>query len=326
MGMSIVTQTEQDVKVFLCPYEDTFRAWLEEHDRSPKTVRLYMTGLRDFTTWFESATGRALDPALITPLDVRSYRTHLMDERKAANSVNSYMAAVRAFCKWAAEGGLTTVDPTRGVKGVKIVEQAPRWLSRQEQYAILRAAQERVQLGDLRADDEFSPGYVWPRRDVAIIVLMLNAGLRLSEVAALQVDDVVIRPRSGNVTVRSGKGRKTRVVPLNKDAREALKAWIEVRAKRAAEGVTALFLSQKGGALTARAVARVVETVGDRANVKVTPHMLRHSLAKNLVDQGVSLDQVGMALGHESLDTTKRYTMPSQADMQAALERVAWSD
>jgi integrase/recombinase XerC len=73
-------------------------------------------------------------------------------------------------------------------------------------------------------------------------------------------------------------------------------------------------------------VARRVEYIGTCANVNITPHMLRHSLAKNLVDEGVPLDRVGGLLGHESLDTTRRYTMPSAADLQAAVERVAWRD
>lgn len=218
-------------------------------------------------------------------------------------------------------------DPSSGIKGIKLAESetTPKWLTKQEQYALLRAALKEVQSGDLRAKgDKAAAGYVWPRRDRAIIVLMLNAGLRLSEVAALDVDDLVIKPRSGEVRVRMGKGNKTRTVPLNKDARAAVQEWLEVRPS--AEG-KAVFLSQKGKErLTARAIARRVEEIGTQAGLNITPHQLRHSLAKNMVDEGVSLDQVRMALGHESMDTTKRYTMPSDSDMQNALERVAWRD
>jgi len=329
MDNFIVTETAVESKtqtLVVSTYDEAFEQWLLEKDRSERTARLYMTGLRDFREWFERKTGDMLNPAMVTPLDVRSYRRYLTDDRKLkARSINSYLAAVRAFCRWAMDKGLAMGDPSSGIKGIEIEEQSPRWLSKQEQYALLRAAQKEVQIGDLRAGgDKAAPGYVWPRRDRAIVVLMLNTGLRLSEVAALDMDDVMIRPRSGQVTVRMGKGRKTRMVRLNADVREALDEWIATRPET---DDAALFLSQKGKArLTARAIARRVAEVGTQAQLSVSPHMLRHSLAKNMVDEGISLDQVGMALGHKSLDTTKRYTMPSVADMQIAMERVAWRD
>lgn len=310
----------------LVTYDETFGRWLENLDRSERTVRLYRTGLADFRTWFERVRGKDLEPALITPLDVRAYRRYLQDERQVKPAtVNSYLAAVRAFCRWSTDAGLAAGDPSSGIKGIKIVEQSPKWLTRQEQYRVLNAAQERVQLAALKCgDDASAPGVLRARRDRALVVLMLNTGLRLSEVVALKIKDVTIHPRSGSVAVTAGKGNKARVVPLNKDAREALAAWLEVRG---GESNDSLFTSQKGGTvLTARAVARRVEYIGMCANVNIHPHMLRHSLAKNLVDEGVPLDRVGGLLGHSSLDTTRRYTMPSQADLQAAVERVAWRD
>jgi len=327
----IVTETAVESKSLTQPqftlvtYDETFGRWLENQDRSERTIRLYRTGLADFRAWFERVRGKDLEPALITPLDVRAYRRYLQDERQAKPStINSYLAAVRAFCRWATDAGLAAGDPSSGIKGIKIVEQSPRWLTRQEQYKVLNAAQERVQLAALKfSDDANAPGILRARRDRAIVVLMLNTGLRLSEVTGLKVKDITIRPRSGSVAVTAGKGNKARTVPLNKDAREALEAWIEVRGGEESEP---LFTSQKGGQLTARAVARRVEYIGMCANVNITPHMLRHSLAKNLVDEGVPLDRVGGLLGHSSLDTTRRYTMPSAADLQAAVERVAWRD
>lgn len=329
MDTSIVNETRVESKTFVvATYDGAFERWLIEKDHSERTSRLYMIGLRDFSAWFERKNSEVLSPAAITPLDVISYRRYLADERRLkSRSVNSYLAAVRAFCRWAMDKGLIMGDPSSGIKGIKLAESetTPRWLTRQEQYALLRAALKEVQQGDLRArDDKSAPGYVWPRRDRAIIVLMLNSGLRLSEITALDVDDLVIRPRSGEVTVRMGKGRKTRTVRLNRDARAAVQEWLDVRP---AGDDKAVFISQKGKKrLTARAIARRVEEIGMQAGLNITPHQLRHSLAKNMVDEGISLDQVRMALGHESMDTTKRYTMPSDSDMQTAMERVAWRD
>jgi integrase/recombinase XerC len=155
--------------------------------------------------------------------------------------------------------------------------------------------------------------------------------LRLSEAAALRVADVEIKPRSGSVTVRSGKGNKRRVVPLNADARKAVSEWLAVRPPSippsGGEEVTALFVSQKGGALSARAMAEVVTGLGAKAGLEgLHPHLLRHSCAKNLVDQGIGIEKVAMILGHESLETTRLYTMPSEADLQAAVEATCWED
>jgi site-specific recombinase XerC len=170
---------------------------------------------------------------------------------------------------------------------VKTVAAPPRWLTRSEQFALLRAAQEATQLGHLKAQGSLEqPSTIWSRRDEAILVLLLNTGLRLGETEALNLNDVGINARSGNVRVRRGKGRRARTVPLNHDARTALQAWLDVQREDASD---ALFLSQKGGRLSSRAIAKFA----DRAGLdNVNSHTLRHSFAKNLVDADVGLEKV----------------------------------
>lgn len=93
------------------------------------------------------------------------------------------------------------------------------------------------------------------------------------------------------------------------------------------EDTDALFLFQKGGRLSSRAIARVIKKLAARADLDdVSPHTLRHSFAKNLVDADVGLEKVATLLGHERLETTRIYTQPSEADLQAATEKVAWQD
>jgi site-specific recombinase XerD len=122
----------------------------------------------------------------------------------------------------------------------------------------------------------------------------------------------------------AGKDARPRTVPLNHDARTALQAWLDVRPEDASE---ALFLSQKGGRLSSRAISNVIAKFADPAGLEgVSPHTLRHSFAKNLVDADVGLEKVATLLGHESLETTRLYTQPSKADLQAATEKVAWKE
>ncbi len=305
-----------------------FLAWLEANDRSSSTIRAYALALCDFAAWFAQSTGEDLSPERITPLDVREYRQYLIAVRRLAPAtVNTHLAAIRTYARWARNQGLIEQNPTNGIRGMRTTPTPPRWLTRQEQYMLLRVVREEVQLGDLRArGDPAHPGAIWPRRDQALIVLLLNTGLRLSEAAALELDDVSIRERSGTVRVREGKGRKARTVPLNRDARVALQEWLDVR-RHLDDTTPSLFLSQKGGLLTERAIGFRVAALARKAGLEnVSPHTLRHTFAKNLVDADVGLEKVASLLGHESLETTRIYIAPSEADLQEATERVTWED
>jgi integrase/recombinase XerC len=109
---------------------------------------------------------------------------------------------------------------------------------------------------------------------------------------------------------------KQRVLPLNNSARKSLKAWFDVRPETDLQNV---FISQRG-AIKARAVQSILEDLGKSARIsKMTPHMARHTFAKNLVNSGVSLEKVAMLLGHTSLDTTMVYTTPGFSDLDQAV-------
>ncbi len=304
---------------------DSFSTWLQEQDHPNTTVRTYVSVLRKFAAWFER-NGQPLTPTAVTPLDIREYRRYLSETRhREPATVNRHLAALRAFSRWAKATGQARHDPLIGIKGIEEVEHAPHWLTRSEQFRLLRQAQEEIQQGERRAqDDHTAPGYIWAKRDYALVALLLSTGLRLSEIAAATLDDVTINSRSGEFVVRLGKGRKKRTLPLNKSARKALNAWLTVRPESESQ---ALFLSQKGGALSQRAIAAQVSALADRAGLKdVHVHALRHSFAKNLVDAGVGLEKVAQMLGHKNLNTTRIYTTPSQADLQEAAEKIAWED
>ena len=169
------------------------------------------------------------------------------------------------------------------------------------------------------------------RRDAALLELLAATGLRASEAAGLRVGDLELGERHGWVTVRAGKGRKRRRVPLHARARRALWNYLEARgfareealprspAPRAEE---ALFLSQKGGGMTPYAVWYAVKKYARLAGVEgVTPHTFRHTVATRLVrDPGVDLVTAATFLGHARLDTTARYSRPSEEDLEGAAE------
>jgi integrase/recombinase XerC len=212
------------------------------------------------------------------------------------------------YFAWAVEKKRISSNPVDGVNTIKEQSHAPRWLERHDLHALVRAVSDRQKPS---------------KRDHAIIVLQVHTGLRVSEACRLDIEDLTIRDRSGLVRVRQGKGNKYREVPLNTTVRIALKDWIGERESGP------LFTSQKGcGRLTARAVEQMISRYAHAAHfgegVKVTPHVLRHTFCKALIDNEVSIDQVAALAGHENINTTAKYTKPSQRDLQRAVEKMSW--
>ncbi len=268
----------------------------------------YQNDAQHFAAWLTQARGESYPtlPAFvraITPTNVRAYRAHLLNVQHARPAtINRRLTSLRVLTTWARRTGIITSDPVNGIKAVQQVKLAPRWLDRQEQYALRRAAEK-----------DGNP------RNLAILLLLLNTGLRVGEVADLKLDDLTLSERKGEVVVR-GKGTKVRTVPLNAEVRKGLREYL---AKRPNAEHTALFVGQKGEPLGKLGLEYQIGVLGRLAGLEhITPHMLRHTFAKNLVDSGVSLDQVATLLGHRSLTTTARYTQPSQQDLAKAVEKL----
>ena len=286
----------------------SFAAALRARDRSAATVKHYLSDLRQFVAWFETRTGESFALDVVTEYDVRDWRDHLAATLKPA-SVNRKLAALSALYRWAEETGRVERDPTRYVNGVAQQPTAPKALSEQELTRIMRKAH---QAGN--------------KRDIALLELLAATGLRASEVAGLKVRDVELNERSGWVTVR-GKGRKQRRVPVNARARRALREYLEERGHPPAGSETAggsLFLTQKHTAMTPYAVWYTVKKYAKAAGIEnVSPHTFRHTVATRLVrDPAVDLVTAATFLGHSRLDTTARYSQPSEEDLAEAAERL----
>ena len=157
-------------------------------------------------------------------------------------------------------------------------------------------------------------------RDIALVALLLHTGLRVAELAALRWADLEIRDRSGKLTVRRGKGRKQRTIPLNVEARNAL---AELRSLRGPGKAQAVLQGQRGP-LTERGIQAILAKYAGAARLaELSPHVLRHTWCKNLADSGARLEVIAALAGHESLETTRRYVEPGQDDLAAAVDRLA---
>ena len=168
-------------------------------------------------------------PVEVTPFDVQRYRDALENAGRQPAGVNRRLAALRGFFAWAIAAGHASINPVQSVKGVRQDPRTPKALTAQEVYRLQREAAAQRQLAQARAGDAVTPTLVDALRDEALLNLLLYTGLRVSECAALRVEDVVLSGKDPRVIVRSGKGRKYRTIPLHKEARKAVEAYLAVR-------------------------------------------------------------------------------------------------
>jgi site-specific recombinase XerD len=291
------------------PWIASFLKALAREDIAPVTVRGYRSDLGLFVAWYD---GHPIEK--LTASDLAHFRQYLSRDRtmKPA-SVNRKLEALRRFCRWAHSTGklrsnvAAELKLTRATRGTR-----PKGLLPAEVQGLLRAAgQSRRALA---------------RRNYAVVQLLLQAGLRVSEAAALRLQDLEIRERQGKVHIR-GKGNKERYVPLNATARRALQTYLDEREKTGTQDP--VFLSDTGAALSVRSIQSLISELARRAGITriaVSAHTLRHTFALGYLKQNPGkLVELATLLGHESLDTTAIYALPSEEDLAADVERSSYN-
>jgi integrase/recombinase XerC len=206
-------------------------------------------------------------------------------------SLQRNLSAVRAFFRWLNRAGIAAGNPGTGLVTPRTPRRLPHALD----------VDQAAQLMQVRGDGALAA------RDRALLELMYSSGLRLAETVGLDVGSVDLA--DGMVTV-TGKGRKTRRVPVGRQARAALAAWLESRPTLAAAGERALFVSTRGTRIGARAVQERMRQWAVRLGlpVHVHPHMLRHSFATHVLESSGDLRAVQELLGHADISTTQVYT------------------
>ena len=234
-----------------------------------------------------------------------SASTHGPDgEPYRATTVSRILSSVRTFHRFAVREGLVTDDPTAGVVRPRLPRALPHPLTVEEVTAIVEA-----------------PGDATPvaTRDRAILELLYGAGLRISELVGLDVDDLDLDDAAVRVF---GQGSKERLVPIGRMARDAVAAYLTRGRPALATGRSraALFLNTRGGRLTRQSCSRLLDAHRTRAGITrvVTPHDLRHSFATHLLEGGADVRVVQELLGHASVATTQVYTLVTTEHLRAA--------
>lgn len=264
-----------------------------ERGASPHTLRAYAGDL-DALSATLSARGRDLLTA--RPVDLREHLAGLGDG--APSSLARRLSCYRSFYRWAVAHALLGASPAARLSPPKLPRRLPRVLL-EEEAAVL--VENPVQDG-------------WYRlRNAALLELMYGAGLRVGELAALNRGDLNLEAQL--VHVRSGKGRKDRVVPFGAPAADALREYMLTLPGED----RALFRNNRGGRLTVRAIHTITRNSGVSSGlVGVHPHALRHSCATHMLSGGADMRIIQEQLGHASLSTTQRYAQVSPEQLLAA--------
>lgn len=280
------------------PYLQGFEAHLRSKDRSENTISCYLRDTLQFMAWYRGKTEYGLEKLI--ELDGVEYKKHLQSSNQAILTINRKIASINVFCQWMHKQGYIKeeihVEAVRNkdVRQYKGLEDTNLWKVRNEIH----------RHGN--------------RMHICIIELLIGTGIRVSELVGIRLKDIDLSERKGLLRIL-GKGNAQRTLPINKDVRKALARYLEIRPKSESEY---LFIGQRG-AFERNAVNLILNKYGERVQVKVTPHMLRHTLAYRLV-KTTPLTTIQQILGHDHVSTTNIYTLTTEKDMAEALSNIEW--
>ncbi|MGH9338648.1 MAG: tyrosine recombinase XerC [Acidobacteriota bacterium] len=269
-----------------------------EKNYSPHTVSNYCRDLDEFVAYLVAGQSEgSFQVKDIDHITVRDFLGHLHRKGNNKRSAARKLATLRSFFRFLHQNGRVASNPARLVSTPKLPQRVPGFLSVREVEAVL----------DL-PDPDTHRG----KRDRAILELLYAGGIRVNELVQLDLEDLSLGQRL--IKVR-GKGRKERLVPFGKRAREALQSYLAIRGEilrrqRTAREPNALFLNLRGYRITARSVQRNLQQylLAGALQLNVHPHLFRHSFATHLLNNGADLRSIQELLGHESLSTTQKYT------------------
>jgi integrase/recombinase XerC len=297
-----VTDAESPLAMQIARYLDELkRAGASEH-----TVAAYEGDLRHFLQYLSPPDLAPPEPQAIDILILREWLARLYRDRLTTVSIRRKLAAVRGLFKFMLREGVIATNVARLVRTPKAPKKLPEVMSAEQANTLL----DDVARGKLERPH--------PARDRAIFEVLYGCGLRVSELAGLNLEDI---DRAGGWLRVRGKGRKERQVPLPRQAAESLERYLGERAVVREEH--AVFLNHRGRRLTARGIGLIVKLYSTllAGDPSLHPHSFRHAYATHLLAAGADLRAIQELLGHARLSTTQKYTQVTLTDLMAVYDK-----
>lgn len=273
-----------------------------ESGLSEKTMSAYSSDLNRYVKHLETNGIHA--PSDIMREDVLDHLIALRKESLSPRSISRHLSAIRRFHVFLLGERIIDQNPTEDFDSPRIIQSLPHVLSNKEVEDLLAAPDISDEAGI---------------RNKAILEIFYSCGLRISELSTLLIKNISLE--EGNIRV-VGKGSKTRLIPLGERAIDGIRQWLEIRPGWSQKSNT-LFLSTRGNAMNRTSIWQVVKEAARNANIRqnVTPHMLRHSFATHMLDNGADLRAVQEMLGHSDIATTQIYTHVSAERLHQAHQK-----
>jgi integrase/recombinase XerC len=274
-----------------------------EKNASAYTVKSYREDLTQAVAFFRERAGPAVRPNQLNTRLLRAFLAWLHDQGYARTTMSRRIAAVRSWCRFLCRQGTIQKNPADGLRGPKLDRKLPHFLDKNDTQSLLSGPSADTGLG---------------LRDRAILETLYSAGLRVSELVGLELDDLDLT--DGVATVR-GKGRRERLALIGDAAKRAITSWLEARSallEAIGRKSSAVFLNKNGTRLSTRSVGRLLVKYLKKTGLdpRTTPHTLRHTFATHLLDAGADIRGVQELLGHKNLTTTQIYTHVSTQRLQ----------
>jgi integrase/recombinase XerC len=287
-----------------------FESYLADERRfSPRTVLAYRSDLDRFAAFWRRELGvKSAARSRLADVDTLAVRSYLAALHRAGlknRSIGRHLSTLRSFLRWACREGHLEKNPAKNLRAPRVPRTLPRALTLPDTETLLSTSEDAG----------------LPERERALFELLYATGLRVSEAAGLDVEDVDLSSKLARVV---GKGNKERIVPFGEEAEDALRAYLPVRLRlcrtltpslsraRVREKTQGepLFVNARGGRLTTRSMARLLKRRLRAAGLpqELSPHALRHTFATHLLQAGADLRSIQELLGHASLSTTQKYT------------------
>jgi site-specific recombinase XerD len=301
----------------------------QKDNNAAVSIKGYISDVQKFLIWMKDKKGVELtipllksEPHLLNKAVIEAFIKNLHAEKYAISTIARHTASMRVFGNFLAARGITPINPAEKVKIEKLPLPDPRGLTDEERAKleyVFRTPWERTTNKTKRKRKlDLTPKMIV--RDRAIMLTLLYAGPRVSELVNIDVHDVTLKDRSGWILIRNGKGGQPRKVDIPKQVREALADWLDLRQTFLARD-DALFIELKRtfSRLTQRTIQNMLVDASKRCGVNVTPHTLRHTYAYMLMHSGVHPKTAAALMGH-SLEMALRYGSSKDEDKRNAAD------